>query len=219
MRLYTVQPRFVYERLREEGVYQAEPKKNPESSLNDKDFSQWRIAYDWLCEQMVSRGLVRPAPDVYPVWAWRQWAGPQRPCPDLRTSSLKSWAESERHVLLTLEVPDAEVLVTDYDAWHWCLNYWFYGTQKEAQAFERQCKQRGESYYRQKPLVSADLDQQVRDSWAQVMDLERSRRLTGSKKTDQVLQATFWSLKAGHVREAVEFGAGRRRQQLAHLAA
>ncbi len=214
LRLYSVQPRFVFDRLRIEGVYQAEPLKNPESSLNDRDCSQWRMAYDWLVEQMVNRGMARPGPEVYPVWAWHQWAGPGRPCPDLRTSSLKSWAERERHVLLTLNVPDHEVLVSDYDAWHWCLNYWFYGTQREAQAFERRCKQQGQSYYRNKPLGSAELHHEVRASWAQALDIERSRRLTGSKKSNQVLQATFWTLKHEHVVSAVEFGAGRPRELL-----
>ena len=211
----------MYEMLVRGESYVARPREDPQHWLNDPE--NWHsedrpnltlAAYDWLCGQMEQRGMARPAPDAYPVWAFQQWAGPHRPRPDLRTSSLKNWAAGSRSVLLTLEVPADAVLLSDYDAWHSALNYWYLARPGRANAFDRLCKSRGASYYRQKPLKDQELHQQVLDSWQQIFDLPALPRLMEFKKRDQVVQGTFWTLAPHHVVEAVEFGAGRPKARL-----
>lgn len=209
MRLFTIQPRFVYDLLSSGQAHVATPRKEAEHWLNDED-DHARRAYEWLCEQMQRRGMSRPHADAYPVWAWYEWAGPARARPDLRTSSLKSWAREARHVLLTLDVPESQVLLHDYDAWHACLNYWYLGRPREHNDFERRCKAQGLSFYRQKPLPDPLLHQELVRSWEQIFDLPQARRVMQARRRDQVVQATFWRLEPAHVRDALEFGMGRR---------
>jgi hypothetical protein len=206
MRLYTIQPLSVYVQLMNDAVYRAQPRRDPEHWLND-EHGPLR-AYEWLSEQMQQRGLERPAPDIYPLWAWYHWYGAKRARPDLRCSQLKSWAEKERHVMLTLEVPESEVLLHDYDAWHCALNYWYFGKSREKSAFDRRCKAVGQSYYHEQPLKDAALDKELVQSWEKIFDLPTAVKLLEGRKRDQVVQATFWELRLDQVTEAIEFGCG-----------
>lgn len=207
MLLFSVQPQFVYDQLRRGEVYHPQPTGDPTHWLNEHDQGP-RPAYDWLCAQMVQRGLARPATDVYPVWAWHQWAGPARPCPDLRNSQMKSWAKTQRQVLLTLDVPEPEVLLHDYDAWHFPLNYWHLARPRASANFERRYKALGMSPYRQQPLPDDGLHAELIQSWEAIFDLPAARAVLETRKKDQVVQATFWALHPHYVRRAVEFGNG-----------
>ena len=209
MRLYTVQPLKVYDSLVEGHPYEARPREAPDSPLNDVRNNGWLKAYDWLRVQRATKGIA-PAQDpaVYPVWAWCQWGGPRRRKPDLRTQSLRRWAAKDRHVLLTLEVPDALVQLSDCDAWHWCLNYWFLGRPREVQRFEKAYAALNLSYYKQKPLPDRGLGARLRASWQGIFDLSRARCLLETRKRDQIVQAAFWRIEPGQVTAAVEFGRG-----------
>jgi hypothetical protein len=207
VRLYSVQPRFVYDQLAAGKVYRPEPRLEAEHWLNDED-GQTAMAYDWLCQQMVSRGIKRPDAERYPVWAWFWWSGPKRAKPDLRTSSLKSWAKESRHVLFSLDVPDDSVLLHDYDAWHWCLNYWYLGRSRFSKEFDRRCEAVGKSYYREKPLQNKALHDELVQSWDHIFDLTSVRKVLQHPRKQQVIQATFWELRPNDVVSAQEFGMG-----------
>lgn len=213
MQLYSIQPRFVYDALRQGQAFRPRPLAQPDHWLHDQPCGA-RQAYDWLCAQMVERGMARCGEEHYPVWAWQQWAGPGRTRPDLRSSQMKSWSQKERQVLLTLEVPDAEVLLHDYDAWHYPLNYWYLARQRASGDFERRCKAQGLSPYRNQPLPEAALHAELLQSWQAIFDLAAARRLLGIARRDQVVQATFWSIEPQQVLRAVEFGMGTPRQVL-----
>lgn len=118
MRLYTVQPRFVYDTLCNTGIFLSQPWKDGDNWICT-DAPAVRLAYDWLCEEMVDRGLRRPGDSVYPIWAWYQYMGKKKPKPDLRYSDMKHYAQTDRHVLLSLDIQDENVLLHDYDAWHY----------------------------------------------------------------------------------------------------
>lgn len=216
MRLFTVQKKVVYECLADGQHYQARPRQEREHWLND-DADPVLAAYEWLAGQMAARGLPRPAPDVFPVWAWLQWAGPARAKPDLRSACLKSWARDGRHVLMSLEVEPTEALVHDYDAWHWCLNYWYLAPEHRRRAFERHCKRRGGSYYDCKPHPDPACHAGIQASWAAIFEPEKARKLLQTRKRDQQLQATLWTLQPHHVVQAVEFGMGLARRTLPKL--
>ena len=209
MRLYTIQPRFVYDTLLSGCSFVPEPLKQAGHWLEDET-DQARRAYEWLCQQMQQRGLARPHAQAYPVWGWYHWAGPGRPRPDLRTASLKSWAKESRHVLFTLEVPDDSVLLHDYDAWHWALNYWYLARPRAHRDFERRCKAAGQDFYRNKPLPDPLLHQELMQSWEQMFNLDKSREVLEGRRRDQAVQATFWTIEPAHVQEALEFGADTR---------
>lgn len=212
MLLFSVQPRFVYDQLMRGEPYHARPTIDPEHWLNESKGP--RPAYDWLCTQMVQRGLPRPSAGVYPVWAWYQWAGPARPCPDLRNAQLKSWAKTERQVLLTLDIPEADVLLHDYEAWHFPLNYWHLARPRASADFERRCQALGISPYREQPLSNDQLHAELVQSWDVIFDMRAARAVLETRVRDQIIQGTFWELQPQSVRRAVEFGVGRRSQIL-----
>jgi len=170
------------------------------------------IAYDWLCREMEMRGLPRPPGDrIYPMWAWKQYMGEAKPKPDLRSEGMKHWGRDERYVLLTLEVPEHQVLLHDYDAWHYPLNYWYLGAPGADDDFERRCERAGCPLYSGMPLSVPALREELEASWRRIFDLEAVGALMGTGAQDvQVIQATFWELRTEQV---LPLPAVRRRHQ------
>lgn len=209
MRLYSIQPLSVWESLCLEEVITAKP-------VFDKDDQQWEIAYSWLAEQMIARGIdaLGNAPPSYPMWAWYWYNGPSSAKPDLRHSQMKQWSSKERMVMLTLEMDDKRVLLSDYDAWHACLNYWYLGFVKDTNNFSRRLKRElNTNYYQTKPLPGV-YDQQLKDSWNQIFNLAHVSKILHSKHEAQIVQATFWQLTRQDVIIATEFGLGKKLNRL-----
>ena len=113
MVLWTVQPTTVVEELEKEGVYRCNPQKAP--CLSDGSFTN---AYRWLVKQMYTIIGNSPKGINYPVWAW-YITDKKHQRPDMRKSAFRVFEPS---CLIELEVPDNEVLLTDYNAWHCVLN-------------------------------------------------------------------------------------------------
>lgn len=213
MRLYTSQPLSIYDTLCRAGSFSSEPWKDAEGWICS-DAPGIKLAYDWLCDEMMERGLHRPAPMVYPMWAWYRYMGESKPKPDLRHSAYKNCQPGERLVLLTLNVPDNDVLLHDYEAWHYPLNYFYLAAQRTSDCFERQCKAAGFPLYREVPLQDKALHAEVQRSWHTIFDLPACRRLFKRSRAEQAVQATFWTLHAEHVTEAVAFGGQQKRCRL-----
>lgn len=213
MRLYTIQPRFVYDTLCETGIFMSEPWKDSENWICNES-PAIKLAYDWLRDVMMERGLLRPATDAYPVWAWYQYTGEQKRKPDLRRSDMKSYARNGRHVLFTLDIPAEDVLLHDFEAWHYPLNYLHLAAQQVSNRFERQCKIAGHPLYNDVPLKDLSLHDEVQRTWHTIFDLPACRHLFKRSRAEQSVQATFWTLSASHVSAAVEFGGGQRRRAL-----
>lgn len=113
MRLWTIQPASFYQTLQEKGVVYC-----------DRE-GYWckenRYAYDWLVEQMRQRIGNPPLPEInYPLWAWYQYDSrkkPHPPKPPLKKGEPYS-------VYLEIELPDNEVVLTDFTLWINCMNGW-----------------------------------------------------------------------------------------------
>jgi len=104
------------------------------------------LSYDWMAEQMMRRlKTARPSTDAMPIWAWYQWEGRRRK-PDLRANG--HLARGERGVRVELEVADGRVLLSDFDLWHYVLNYWYLPkSEKDGEAFEKKLTRLGLSFY------------------------------------------------------------------------
>jgi len=98
--LYTVQHIDAYYVLRKNGILTGNPKRSflPES-------------YEWMRKQMNLR-IAEPS-DTYPIWLWTH--KPNRNQPALLRKGV-------RGVILTVDVPEKQVLLSDFDAWHVVLN-------------------------------------------------------------------------------------------------
>lgn len=109
MILWTIQSKAAYESLCEKGTLIA----GKEHTIFE---SHYEPAYRWMIEQMNRR--IGPAPKgaMYPIWAWYQWEG-ERKRPDMRSHGITG-EPGNTIVLLTIDVPDDEVLLSDFDDWN-----------------------------------------------------------------------------------------------------
>lgn len=213
MKIFSIQPRVVYDILCRDGIFLSQPQYAVgETTCTDSPTAQ--LSYGWLCDQMVRRGLARPSDDIFPIWAWHRYLGSHRAKPDLRYADIKNYSRDGRKVLLSIDIPDTQVLLHDYYAWHYPLNYWYLAARREDKRFEQRCKMAGCPLYADAPLTSDALHAELVASWETIFDLAKCRRLLRMKVSTQPVQATFWSLNANFVTEAVEFGSGAPRLSL-----
>ena len=174
----------------------------------DKDFAG---PYAWMARQMERRLTTpRPSKNSMPVWGWRQWWGDRRR-PDLRASGYLS--KGTPGVRVELRVEDDRVLLSDFELWHYVLNYWYLPrTVKDGEAFEKKLARAGLSLIgcsHQKPLSHATLRREIEKSWERIFDLswnDPGNKIVHSSK-DRSIQGTMWELLLEDVVEIKEFTA------------
>jgi hypothetical protein len=193
MKLWTIQRIEVWELLQTQGVYRG---------AKECVWEEFHAPYEWLIGEMEKRIGPRPDPQSYPVWAWKRWCG-SRLRPDLRFGG--HLEKGTRGVRLEIDIPDEQVVLSDFDKWHYALGYWYLAeTDEEEEAFNAEIKRHGLDYYRQKPLPNDDYHQKIVDSWQRIFDIapeceEDARTLS--------TQATFWELKWEQVKRVDFFTA------------
>ncbi|AFM00097.1 hypothetical protein Desde_1695 [Desulfitobacterium dehalogenans ATCC 51507] len=94
--------------------------------------NDFRYAYDWMTRKMIEADIY-PAGDSirYPVWAWYQWEG-KRKRRDMRKGGHAK--RGEKIVQLTIDIDDKDVLLSDFDLFHYPLNYWYLPSDEEDDA-------------------------------------------------------------------------------------
>jgi len=168
--------------------------------------------YLWMAEQMQRRlKAPRPSKDAMPLWAWYQYEGADRRKPDLRACG--HLPKGERGVRLELQVADDRVLLSDFDLWHYVLNYWYLPETEEAEeAFEKKLAQAGLSFYKcdhQHPLPHAGYRRDIEKSWERIFDVDwadRGRTIADPPRKKSI-QATLWEILLTDVVNANEFTA------------
>ena len=115
MTLWTMQPIDIWHMLQKTGAYRCDPKK---TSMQEFEFTS---KYDWLVRQMEDRIGPPPKGVKYPVWAWHTQNWKHRK-PDLRSERWCYGPGNEEYACIEFEVPDEQVLLSDFDAWCIILN-------------------------------------------------------------------------------------------------
>lgn len=176
MVLWTIQHRDAYEAMLRNGYLRVAEEYLPEEEC-------FRKSYQWMVEQMSVRIGNPPAGVTDPVWAWYQWEG-KRKRPDMRTHNKGYGDKGTPIVLLTIDVPENCVLLSDFDYWHFILN--------------------------NMPLlftVNGDIkdcsESEKRESWKQIFDI--SHRFEGDEDMPVSTQATLWEIKEEWVLKAEYF--------------
>lgn len=183
MKVWTIQPVDVFNLIEEKGVYRCDGELSPH--LKDKPFQE---AYEWLVEKMSEK--IGPAPNgvKFPVWAWHT-RNAKRKKPDLRESGYTK--RGEEMVCIELEIPDEEVVLSDFDNWHSVLNkYYCDESNNEEEWDEIQNWLDG--------LSNEERDQKVKSSWDQIFDIKY--RKDEWRSNGIFIQATFWELKKEYIR-------------------
>jgi len=116
---YTCQHEDAWKVALERGYLQGDPHY---AMFNDEGFEFFKPAYDWMVEQYEQRVGI-PLNGNYPVWCRDEF-------PDLGTG--KRIGSGNKGVVLTIELPDDEVLVSEFSYWHFVLgNSALYDTAEE----------------------------------------------------------------------------------------
>ncbi len=167
--------------------------------------------YLWMAEQMERRLKVpRPGKNAMPIWAWYQWEG-KRCKPDLRSGG--HLPKGQPGVRLELQVADDRVLLSDFDLWHYVLNYWYLpASEKDCEAFEKKLVKAHLSFYKynhQHPLPHAQYRQAIEKSWERIFDVGWAdrRHFIAVPKNKKSIQATLWEILLTDVVRAKEFTA------------
>ncbi len=162
VRLWTIQPLWVWERLYEQKTLFSNP-----SQL--EYFSDLKDDYDWMRGQM--RRRLPDYLDHYPWWAY-----------DHKTDLRHRHTDSNRqHVRLELGVPQERVLLSAYGAWHFALNKFYlpYAVedaeyQRESDAWDEELEQHGLNPYSGRPLPEP-WHTRMTASWERIFDVEDLR--------------------------------------------
>ena len=168
--------------------------------------------YAWMAKQMDRRlRTPRPSKNAMPIWAWYQWEGVNRRKPDLRSGGYLPTGEPG--VCVELEVTDDRVLLSDFDLWHYVLNYWYLPeSEKDGKAFEEKLARAGLSFYgcdHHHPLPHVRYRQEIERSWERIFDTNWADRghAIASPPKKKSMQATLWELLVDDVVEIRKFTA------------
>lgn len=151
-----------------------------------------RAAYNWMHNEMCDNVSAPPENVKYPIWAWYSFRG-KRKKPDMRASGFAS--RGTPVVRLSLNVPEKEVLLSDFDLWHYPLNNWYLAV---SEAEELQFDQIGGE--KKQSLIT--------DSWRRIynLDAEDDGYIWG-KRERRSIQGTFWQLKEEYILSVETFTA------------
>ena len=186
MRLWTIQPIEVWEEMNRLGYYVCNPKKA--MYISDKEVS-FKSSYDWLIPEMEKRIGKRPKGVSYPVWAWhtRDW---QHKKPDLRQAGYDT--PGTKCVCIELEIPDNQVVLTDYDIWHFVLNSWYFDGSYSEEEWEK--------LHAKYDRLNKDVRERIKiQSWQKVFDVSPFENEWCQR--GRYVQATFWVLYLKDVKD------------------
>ena len=228
MRLYTIQPQEVLTQLEAVAELPADATKGQfnEFSFPDGHITEgFQKQYGWLKDQMKLRIPSYQGGDMW--WAWKDR-------PDLRRETA-CYERGFNGVLITLDVPEEEVLLSDFDAWGMVLNghYVSYTEEQDArwdayvamtpweewETMEHEARMDAViSMFRAEPLPEvlewrAHLQEIIESSWEAIFDDRWYQDAAAKDWSGEApeFQATFELLRLENV-VAVQSFTGRRKQ-------
>ncbi|QIX62080.1 DUF3841 domain-containing protein [Hymenobacter sp. BT18] len=127
--------------------------------------------YHWLMEKMDDRVGKRPFSGCYPIWAWYQWDNAKKPKPDLRFNG--HLHKGEQGVRMEIIKNDEDVLLSDFELWHYPLSLASYigSSEKDVEDFEDLLVKRNLDNTRLEELPK-NIQHDIIKSWDIVLDIE-----------------------------------------------
>lgn len=186
MKLWTIQPEEVYEILKKDGIFTC----NQSLASYGEDF---KIPYAWMVKQMDNRNINHPEGLILPIWAWhtRNWKHKK---PDLREAAYD--VKGEKCVLLEIEIPDGEVLLSDYDEWHYVLNDSWNDDSMNEEEWEKMQEE-----FDKLPFL--EQEKLKKESWEKIFDVTPFQNEWRTK--GRYIQACFWELRLENVNKVWHF--------------
>jgi len=192
MILWTIQDMRAWEQLQRKGVLTGDGRRVP---------PYHRHAYGWMADQMRLR--LPPHCASFPLWGWYRWQGPKQCRPDLRAAA--HLTKGAAGVRIEFELPEENVLLSDFNAWHRVLNRSFLPiNEQEDEAFTRDLEKAGVEWRWPYP---APFHARVVSSWQRIFDLEAGDVEWWGPLSERTIQATFWELTIPQIRRVDVFRA------------
>ena len=194
MRLWTIQGIEIYNQMQKDDfAYCTKPSWS--------DSAEFMRASRWMSAQMKRRIGEPPIKEIeYPIWAWFQYDSAKKnrlPKNPLNVSEGVS-------AYMEIEVPDKEVLLSDFSNWHSALNGWPLDNWKQIERKTDPLDKAAEKHlgFNDYP---ADIQHEIEASWEPIFDLNRRDKTVGrTHRRNRCIQATFWVLRKEYLR-SVEF--------------
>lgn len=176
MRLWTMQTLPAYRSLIDNGYFICDEK------YADRDFTS---AYKWLMGQMDKKGIYHPINCKTPIWAWYRYNGKNKK-PDLRNSGFG--IRGTKSVCIELEIPENDVLLSDYTDWHRVLNNGYNDNSNNEQEWEKETSWYESLSGKNKQLVKIK-------SWEKIFDIPTVPYKNDWRSYGYWVQATFWVIR------------------------
>lgn len=201
MRLWTIQNIGAYKELKE-----AKELKGKSEFV----YEDFRYAYNWMIKQMGKR-LNVPSPDslAYPIWSWYQWRGVNKRKPDLRYSGHSE--RGEKLVRIEFEIEEDKVLLSDFDLFHYVINYWYLpSSEHDSKQFDKEMARSGITLYdlqdcTQKSAILIILRKKVEESWNKIFNLDWEEEYITANREEKSIQGVLWELKWEQIINVDEF--------------
>lgn len=201
MILKTIQPLHILAQINSDTNTIIAPKYEEDNDLG------FTLAFDWLKNEMKKRNLSVPQQEMF--WAWEYSTRQnKRICQEVIKSQINYCEENGGGVIITLNKPDNEVLLSDYELWHYPLNYWrIPQSEEDEKVWDKLIEQEDYNFYKHKPLTKNS--EMVTDTWSAALALvkhcsknhyvfnlsKKQLKVIGISKKQTQIQATFWSFK------------------------
>lgn len=178
MILWTIQQQGAWQTAQRRGVLRSDARHQADV---------FREPYAWLRREMHRRIGPPPRGVQSPVWAWLQYENGSRRRPDLRRSA--HLPSGSHGVLIEFSAPEDQVLLSDFELWHYVLNRWYL------------------------PQTPAEVEHDVAGearmerSWQRIFDLDWSLEDVAVPRPEKSIQGTLWQVPLGDVRSVTPFRA------------
>jgi len=194
MELWTIQTEEAWRALNRNGYLRCR------RSNADRDFLP---AYIWMASKMVARIGCPTKSGSLPLWAWYQYDNARQRRPDLRRSGHLPRGTCGYRIGFT--IPDNQVLLSDFELWHYVLNYWYLPrSERDAANFDSRYESLRCSWAT--PPRNQRINATIQSSWDRIFDLDWSDEYVALPKSKKSIQATFWRLDLSQVTSADYFG-------------
>lgn len=202
MKIYSFQPLELVQSLFQKKIVY--PQSNLVFPKDDQKLIQFfQPSYRWIAQKFHQRNP-KPSQTEYPFWGYYQWRNHKEKKPDLRCLEAKTYCKNKDYCLLELNIPEKELLLSDYEAWHFVLNRWYFTFENIKEAKEKELNKNNLSLYQQDLLPQEILDL-IEKSWDSIFDLSLSAKILDSDISKSTIQANFWSIEKKHLQQIIVF--------------
>lgn len=190
MRIWTVQHKGLWEDLKRNGIAFC----NAPTMADDPDTDQFGNAYTWMEKQMEHRvPAPRPESAKHLIWGWAQYGNHKKTYhPDTTQYN------GGNYVCFELDVPEEELLLSDFSLWNCILNEGVLGD-KELDKRIDSFLASGNGFVALKDYPG-ELKDAVIKSWDRIFDLRTQDRHAPTHRRNRTIQATFWYIKESWIR-------------------